>query len=287
MERFDGWNTPYFGDYLAYDQDSLMHFRTKGSKNGVRRYQNTDGTWTPLGLRERRVREGWGERRAKRRAARAEAKTEKRAARAERIAQYKAEQAERNRLKHPERMTDAELKKAIARVNMEQEYKALTRSPLLEIGERAVKAYLGYREGKAQRKLEEERMSLERMKVAAQFKQASSSVQKARYEAKAARSEFKKKVADVKGGLKAERKAQLTNARTAYRGTTILGAIGKGINNLVKYRQEERMNPLEAKKAQRVARQTELQNEKQRLITEAERQKARQEKWKSKGKSKS
>ena len=30
-------------------QDELMHFRTRGSKNGVRRYQNKDGSLTPLG----------------------------------------------------------------------------------------------------------------------------------------------------------------------------------------------------------------------------------------------
>ncbi len=32
----------------------LVHSRTKGSKNGVRRYQNPDGTGTPLGLERRR-----------------------------------------------------------------------------------------------------------------------------------------------------------------------------------------------------------------------------------------
>lgn len=33
---------------LSYDE-FLMHYRTKGSKNGVRRYQNKDGSLTPLG----------------------------------------------------------------------------------------------------------------------------------------------------------------------------------------------------------------------------------------------
>lgn len=33
----------------------LVHSRTKGSKNGVRRYQNPDGTGTPLGLERRRA----------------------------------------------------------------------------------------------------------------------------------------------------------------------------------------------------------------------------------------
>lgn len=49
-QRFDDWE----GEYLA-------HFRTKGSKNGVRRFQTESGAWTPLGLKERREREGWGE----------------------------------------------------------------------------------------------------------------------------------------------------------------------------------------------------------------------------------
>lgn len=33
----------------------LMHWRTKGSKNGERNYQNEDGTWTDLGLERRRA----------------------------------------------------------------------------------------------------------------------------------------------------------------------------------------------------------------------------------------
>lgn len=32
----------------------LMHYRTKGSKNGERLYQYEDGRWTPLGLERRR-----------------------------------------------------------------------------------------------------------------------------------------------------------------------------------------------------------------------------------------
>lgn len=31
------------------DKNELMHYRTKGSKNGIRRYQNEDGSLTPLG----------------------------------------------------------------------------------------------------------------------------------------------------------------------------------------------------------------------------------------------
>lgn len=35
--------------------NELMHYRTKGSKNGERNYQNEDGTWTDLGLERRRA----------------------------------------------------------------------------------------------------------------------------------------------------------------------------------------------------------------------------------------
>lgn len=37
------------------DQDYLMHYRTPGSKNGERRYQYPDGTWTELGKERRRI----------------------------------------------------------------------------------------------------------------------------------------------------------------------------------------------------------------------------------------
>ena len=36
-------------------QDYLMHYRTPGSKNGVRLYQYPDGTWTELGKERRRI----------------------------------------------------------------------------------------------------------------------------------------------------------------------------------------------------------------------------------------
>lgn len=61
MATFDGWDAPYYGYSLPNGQDTLMHYRTKGSKNGVRRYQTESGEWTPLGLRLRKAREGWGD----------------------------------------------------------------------------------------------------------------------------------------------------------------------------------------------------------------------------------
>lgn len=139
---FDGWETHICADCLELDRDSLAHFRTKGSKNGVRRYQNPDGTWTPLGLRERRVREGFGEGREERRQAKKAAKAAERSARAERMAKFKAERAEEKRKRNPKNMTDAELKRGIDRLKMEQEYRELNRNPLLKTAESLAKSYM-------------------------------------------------------------------------------------------------------------------------------------------------
>ena len=283
---FDGWDTQYYGDCLSYGQDSLMHFRTKGSKNGVRRYQMPDGTWTPLGLKERKAREGWGERRAARKEARAErraARAAERSANLERARQYKAERAAEKIRRNPKKMTDEELKKALARVEMEKQYKEMTKSPLVDTGERLVKFYFNYKANKDQRNLDRLKLSTERMRLSVQRDQAINATKKAKYDAQTAKSEYQKKVEDVKGGLKLERKAQLRNAKTNYRNTTLWGALGKAANNLTKYRQEVRMDPYNAKSAARTAHQTSLANERERLKAEQERQKARQEKWKAKG----
>jgi len=42
------------GSYKVIFSDEMYHSRTKGSKNGVRLYQNEDGTWTELGKERRR-----------------------------------------------------------------------------------------------------------------------------------------------------------------------------------------------------------------------------------------
>lgn len=39
----------YYIGNMSFDSDSLYHYRTRGSRNGVRRYQNEDGSLTPLG----------------------------------------------------------------------------------------------------------------------------------------------------------------------------------------------------------------------------------------------
>ena len=208
MITFDGWDAHLYGNFLPDGQDSLAHFRTKGSKNGVRRFQNPDGSWTPLGLRERKEREGWGS--EERKARRAERKEARRA----RIAAYKEEKRKTN----PKNMTDEELQKAINRKKLEAEYRDLSRSPLLKTGEKLVSGYLNYRVKKEEAENARRRMELDNKRVDAE-------VAKAKERTKQTRMETEKTKADVKGGLLYERKANLKKAKTEYRGTTLRGNI--------------------------------------------------------------
>lgn len=284
MATFDGWDAPLYGYSLPNGQDTLAHFRTRGSKNGVRRYQNPDGTWTPLGLRERKAREGWGDsdrkaRRAEKKVAKVEKRQATRDARAKRMADFKEKQRQ-NSLKG---MTDEELKKHIERAKLEQEYRDLNRSPVLKAGASAVKFLLNYKADKEQREIERNKQIIEKSRIDTQRIQAIEATKKAKYDAQAAGAEAEKMRMDVKGGLKIKRKADLTNAKTAKKGTTVWGAIGKAANNLAKYHQEVRMNPLEAKKAERTRALQKLQNDKAAQATEQERWKAEQERWKAGG----
>lgn len=43
------------------DQYYLMHYRTKGSKNGIRRWQNEDGSYTSAGYQHYKEMYGWGD----------------------------------------------------------------------------------------------------------------------------------------------------------------------------------------------------------------------------------
>ena len=279
MATFDGWEAQLYGP------NTLAHFRTKGSKNGVRRFQNEDGTWTPLGLKERKAREGWGD--GDRKARKAEKKIEKaerrqvhREAAGQRMAAYK-EKRRQNSLKG---LTDEELRKKIERAKLEQEYREINKSPLLQAGANAVKFILEYKAGKEARELERNRQILEKNRIDTQRVQAVEATKKAKFDAESAKAEAAKMVQDVKGGLKYKRKADLTNAKTALKGTTIWGALGKAANNRAKYKQELRMNPIEAKKAERTRALQKLQNEKAVQATEQEKHKSDQERWKARQK---
>ena len=244
MTGFDGWEGGLYGSSLALSYKSglsdteLMHFRTKGSKNGIRRFQNPDGSWTPLGLKERREREGFGERRAarkearmERRAVRAEAKAARRAARAEK----KAEIKEQRRKSNIKTMTDAELQAKINRINMERQYKELTKKehPILENGAKLVTKYLEYRQSQDKQRAERNKQLIELAKAKETTKQKMQEAQKAKSEATAAEEKRKQTEADVKGGLKLERKRNLLGAKKAYKDTTIRGGITKRINAIL------------------------------------------------------
>ena len=201
MAGFDGWDARYIGDAMALPGDELMHFRTKGSKNGVRRYQQEDGTWTPLGLKLRKAREGWGETKKERKANKAVAKKEKQAAKAEKKVAKKEARHERmlkrkeffksNSLKG---LSDAEVRKKIARAKMEKEYKELTRSHAVETGLKAAKYLLDARI-KADKIRSEELTKQEKERS----KQAASKVRQMHE--------------DRKAGLRISRKADLKRAK--------------------------------------------------------------------------
>ena len=249
--RFDDWE----GEYLA-------HFRTKGSKNGVRRYQQEDGTWTPLGLRERKAREGWGDgderstSRAEKKAAKAEAKAEKKAAKAEAKAERAAVRAEniaalkeKRRLNDVSQLSDAELKAKIERVKMEQEYKELTKSPLLKAGETLVSNYLTNKALKAERAYEEKKSKVEyeremsKLKEVTEQKKLQSEADKSRSEADKSRAEADKARAetdkvDIQTGTRAktikynEKQLKLQNKRFVS-DNTIRGGLKKMVNKIL------------------------------------------------------
>lgn len=213
--RFDDWE----GQYLA-------HFRTRGSKNGVRRYQTESGEWTPLGLRERAKREGWGDgEKQARKAARAEKRAAASAARKERIAAYKEERRKNN----PKTMTDAELRKKIERVKLEQEYKELTKSPLLKTGEKLVAGYLNYKVKKEERRQEKEKMLMEEKRLEADLNKSKEITKQKEFEAKKSGSEASKAASEAEKA-KTTQKRDLLNSKIAYKSTTIRGGISKLLN---------------------------------------------------------
>ena len=237
-----------------------MHFRTKGSKNGVRRYQQEDGTWTPLGLKERKAREGWGDSEAEAKANKAVAKSEKKAAKAEakaakisakiekrnNKADAKAESIaaknEKKRQNDISKLTDEELQKKIARVKMEQEYKELTKNPVLKTGEKLVSTILSYQEKKTEREAVKAKTELENNRIKADIVKAKENTKRAQADAEKASSEASKAASEAEKA-KTERKTNLLNAKTNYRGTTLRGniirALGTKMNAGLKEKQTE------------------------------------------------
>lgn len=248
MATFDGWEAQFYGP------NTLAHFRTKGSKNGVRRYQNEDGTWTPLGLRERKAREGWGDERraarAERKAAKREQKAAKAAAKKERIAAYKEEKRQSN----VKTMTDAELRKRIERIQLEKEYRELSKSPARQLGEKLVSNYFDYRDKREQRRAEKEARVYEMMKLKEQTKQAElrKKETEARSKADAARASADKAKAetdylDIKKGTRM--KSLKLETKRANGTLTIRGGIMRAINSATVSRAERRSRAKEGHRA--------------------------------------
>lgn len=213
MTTFDGWNSP----------NSLMHFRTKGSKNGVRRFQQKDGTWTPLGLQQRKAREGWGDRKA-RRAQRHLERAERHQARREARAAARAAYAEKRRQNSLKGLTDAELQKKINRLKMEQEYKELSRSPILKAGESLVKSYFEAKDKAIARA--EKKAQLENNRINAQANLAKAQAQKAE-----AKNEL---ISHLSGTSRKKAKAELKKVKNEERKHTIRGAISESVGNVLR-----------------------------------------------------
>ena len=210
MVTFDGWEDQLYGP------NTLAHFRTKGSKNGVRRFQNEDGTWTPLGLRERKEREGWGDRKERREAKRT-AKVKRRAQKAARIEAYREQRKKNN----PKNMSDEELQKKIARLKMEQEYRELAKSPLLKVGEKLAKAYFEAKD----RKLKQEN---ERMNLIIRDRESKAKLANAKAANVSAKSDLIDNVFSGKGKKKA--KAELIKAKAENQ---VRGAIRKAVSGII------------------------------------------------------
>lgn len=217
MATFDGWDAPYYGYSLPNGQDTLAHYRTRGSKNGVRRYQTESGEWTPLGLRMRKAREGWGEGRQERKAARKEARKERRAAAAAYL--------EKRRKLNPKNMTDEELRKAIDRKKLEMEYKDLNKNQLIKTAGNLISGYMKAKDEKLKRAERAQQMAINR--------------DRAREGLLKAKAENKKYIDSIldnafHGAKTKEAKANLKKAKNEERKRTIRGAISESVGNILR-----------------------------------------------------
>lgn len=226
MTSFDSWEVA-----VRPPEDYLMHFRTKGSKNGVRRYQTESGEWTELGLEERRKREGFGESKGERKARKQLERAERHQARKAARAQFKANMAEKWRKRSLKGLTDDEMKAKLARAKMEAEYRDLTKKgSLIESGAKLISNYLDYKDKKEQRKIDEGRIKVDMERAKADMVKAKEGSKRAKAEAKKAKEDRKTKEADVAGGLKLERKKDLIETKKEMKNYTIRGGIAKRIN---------------------------------------------------------
>lgn len=200
------------GGFEWRSPNHLNHFRTKGSKNGVRRYQNEDGSWTPLGLKERRAREGFGERLAKRR----EERAQRRAAAREYI-------SEQRKKRNPKYMTDEELQKGIERKKMEQEYRELNRSPLLKTAQGLIEGYAKSKAEKAQAERQRYQMETQRIQALGNLKKSQAELQAAK----------NGRIDAFTGTNRLKSRAEFLKAKDQRSKNTIRGAISRAVGNIL------------------------------------------------------
>ena len=113
----------------------LMHYRTKGSKNGVRLYQNEDGSLTPLGREHYGIGEGrksgessddtGAESEPKKPSFRERIKERKHARKVDREAHKELQKAVDSEKKNIRNLTDTELQDRINRLNKEKQLSQL------------------------------------------------------------------------------------------------------------------------------------------------------------------
>lgn len=221
MTSFDSWE-----DRIRPLEDYLMHSGKKGMKHGQRRYQNEDGTWTELGLAERRKREGFGERRAAKKAAKAERKQARKAIRAE----ARAALAEKRRKRNIKNLTDEELQQRISRLKMEREYKDLNKSPIIETGMKLVNKYLDYKADKDAKAERRYNMETNRINAQANLRRAKAEKQRAIADEARAKADRKRAKSDIIDNLtfgqgRKNAKKNLIEAKERAKENTLSGII--------------------------------------------------------------
>lgn len=129
-------------------------------------------------------------------------------------------------------MTEEELRKNIEHIKLEQEYRELTRSPLLKLGASAVKGYLKYKENKAAAERDRKEQEWKDRQLAINEKNAKAAILKAQAEKKAATDSI---IDNLTGGAKRKNaRAAVLKAKTERSKNTVRGAISASLGNIIR-----------------------------------------------------